>query len=161
MAKFRHYKRLPLAVLPVAICAALVLMVGAGRLPVWGLSLILSVISIALGTLLPIATLSIQNAVMPYQLGTALATANLCRQLGGAVFVAIFGAIIIGAGTHELVGHVIAVDHGVLMRSFQIVFGFVALGTLGAFGTMVVMEERPLHGPASKPAEHFTPVVGE
>ncbi|WP_158811126.1 MDR family MFS transporter [Beijerinckia sp. L45] len=161
MAKFKHYKRLPLALLPIAICAALVLMTGAGRLPVWALSLILSVISIALGTLLPIATLSIQNAVMPYQLGTALATANLCRQLGGAVFVAIFGAIIIGAGTHDVVGHIIAVDHAVLTGSFQIVFGFVALGSLAAFGTMVAMEERPLHGPSSKSAEAFTPVVGE
>lgn len=161
MAKFRHYKRLPLAILPVAICAALVLMVGAGSLPVWGLSLILSIISIALGTLLPIATLSIQNAVMPYQLGTALATANLCRQLGGAVFVAIFGAIIIGSGTHDLVGHVMAVEHNLLTKSFQIVFGFVALGILAAFGTMILMEERPLHGPQSTSTETFTPVVGE
>ena len=84
MAKLDHYKRVPLAALPCAMVAALVLMTGAATLPLWAVSLILAIISVAFGTLLPVSTVSIQNAVALHQLGTATATVNLCRQLGGA-----------------------------------------------------------------------------
>ena len=159
MARFRHYKRLPLGALPFAFGAALVLMVTADRMPIAALSLILGIVSIALGTLLPIATLSIQNAVAPHQLGTAIATANLCRQLSAAVFVAAFGVIIIGSGGHDGVGTVVAVDAAALTNSFRIVFGLVALGAVAAFLTMIVMEERALDGPAGAGAEEFS--IGE
>ena len=148
MAKLDHYKRLPLVAMPCAVVAALVLMSTAGSMPVWALSLVLAVISIALGTLLPISTVSIQNAVALHQLGTATATANLCRQLGGAVMVAIFGTIVLGAGAKDVVGKADAADRLALVGAFHIVFGLVALGAIAAFVTMIVMEERPLTGPA-------------
>ena len=148
MAKLDHYKRVPLCALPCSVIAALVLMRWAIVMPVWGLSLVLAVISIALGTLLPISTVSIQNAVALHQLGTATATANLCRQLGGAIMVAIFGTIILGAGAQDVVGRATAADMQGLVSAFRIVFGLVALGSVGAFVTMLVMEERPLTGPS-------------
>ena len=159
MARVTHYKRLPLAVMPFAVVAALVLMTGAGTLPVWAVSLILAVISIALGTLLPISTVSIQNTVALHQLGTATATANLCRQLGGAVMVAIFGTIILGSDARDAVAHATSADKLALLGAFHIVFGLVALGALGAFVTMLVMEERPLGGPhrAAIAAESLSP----
>ncbi len=153
MAKLDHYKRLPLAAMPCAVAAALVLMAGADTMPVWGVSLVLGVISIALGTLLPISTVSIQNAVALHQLGTATATANLCRQLGGAVMVAIFGTIVLGDHASELAGAASGADHAALLSGFHVVFGLIALGAIGAFVTMVVMEERPLGGPARVAAE--------
>lgn len=146
MATRVHYKRLPLAAMPCAAAAALVLAAFAGTMPVWGVSLVLAVISIALGTLLPISTVSIQNAVELHQLGTATATANLCRQLGGAVAVAIFGAVLLG--THAQ-GAIDASMQGrtELLASFRVVFALVALGAVAAFATMYLMEERPLDGP--------------
>jgi EmrB/QacA subfamily drug resistance transporter len=159
MARYRHYKRLPLIALPFSVVAAIVLMVGAGGFPVWALSLILGLISVALGTILPISTLSIQNAVAVHQLGTAIATANLCRQLSGAVSVAIFGVIIIGTSAHDVVSHPLALERAALLDNFRIVFGLVALGSIAAFLTMVVMEERPLLGPSGAHAESFS--VGE
>jgi hypothetical protein len=161
LARYRHYKRLPLAVLPIAGFAAIALMLWAGSLPVWGISLLLGIISAAFGTILPISTLSIQNAVASHQLGTAIATANLCRQLAGAVSVAIFGVIIIGASGHEMTGHVSIADPAGVLASFRIVFGLAALGSLAAFVTIFSLEERPLMGPPGASAGHLTSSAGE
>ena len=146
MATREHYKRLPLAAMPCAAAAARGRAVFAGTMPVWGVSLTLAVISVALGTLLPISTVSIQNAVALHQLGTATATANLCRQLGGAVAVAVFGAILLG--THAQAAVVPSLhDQASLIASFRAVFVLVAIGAAAAFVAMLRMEERPLGGP--------------
>ena len=154
MATREHYKRLPLAAMPCAVAAALVLAAFAGTMPVWCMSLVLAVISVALGTLLPISTVSIQNAVALHQLGTATATANLCRQLGGAVAVAVFGAVLLGAHATATVA---ASPHDpvVLLASFRLVFALVAIGAGAAFGTMLFMEERPLTGPQPEGYAHL------
>ncbi len=144
MARLDHYKRLPLAAVPCAAIAALVLMAGAATLPVWAVSLVLAVVSIALGTLLPISTVSIQNAVQPHHLGTATATANLCRQLGGAVMVAIFGTILLGRESGDLAARVDAADRAALLAGFHVVFALVAAGAVAAFVVLLAMEERPL-----------------
>ena len=159
MAHLEHYKLLPLIALPFAVLAALSLALGAGSMPVWALSLVLGAVSIPLGTLLPISTVSIQNAVALHQLGTATATANLCRQLGGAVTVAIFGTIVLGTGAKDVVAHGDTADRLALLGAFHLVFIMVAIGTAAAFITMLVMEERPLSGPSRGGAE--TLPVGE
>ena len=158
MARLEHYKRLPLAAMPCAVVAALVLMSGAGTMPVWQVASVLAVISIALGTLLPISTVSIQNAVALHQLGTATATANLCRQLGGAVMVAIFGTIVLGPRGGDLVGAATGADRTALLAGFHLVFALIAAGAILAFVVMVVMEERPLGGPLRRAAAEGLPV---
>jgi EmrB/QacA subfamily drug resistance transporter len=158
MAHLEHYKVLPLVCLPFAGVAALLLMAASGSMPVWALSLVLGVISVALGTLLPISTVSIQNAVALHQLGTATATANLFRQLGGAVMVAIFGTIVLGAGATAAVATVDPADRLALLGAFHTVFGIVALGVVAAFVTILAMEERPLSGPSrAAAAESLSP----
>ncbi len=158
MATREHYKRLPLAAMPCAVAAALVLAAFAGTMPVWGVSLVLAVISVALGTLLPISTVSIQNAVALHQLGTATATANLCRQLGGAVSVAVFGAVLLGTHAQAAVAPSILAQSA-LLASFRLVFALVALGAVIAFGMMLLMEERPLDGP--QPERYAQLAAGE
>ena len=156
MAELDHYKRLPLAAMPCALAAALVLMAGAGSLPIWVVSLVLAIVSVALGTLLPISTVSIQNAVAHHRLGTATATANLCRQLGGAIMVAVFGTILLGQVSGHDAGGLVATasvaDREALLVGFRMIFGLIALGSVAAFVVMVVMEERPLTGPARRGA---------
>ncbi len=44
-------------------------------------------------------TVCIQNAVRTHELGTATATMNFFRQLGGAIIVAVFGAIVLSGIT--------------------------------------------------------------
>ena len=43
-----------------------------------------------------------------------------------------------------------------LVSAFRIVFGLVALGSVGAFVTMLIMEERPLTGPSRGGAESLS-----
>ena len=87
-----------LAGLALAILASGVLIAGAGRLSLPFIEITLFATSLGLGTLLPVATVSIQNAVVLHQLGTATAVANFFRQLGGALIVAVFGAIAVELG---------------------------------------------------------------
>ena len=141
MARFEHYKRVPLLAMPCAIVVSLILMLYSAQMPVWALGLLMAVISIALGTLLPISTVSIQNAVALHQLGTATATANLCRQLGGAIMVAVFGTIVLGS--HPGSGPATA-DPRHLLWAFRVVFAIVAAGSALALVAMALMEERPL-----------------
>lgn len=153
MARLEHYKRLPLAAVPCAALAAIVLMTSAATLPIWALSLVLSAVSIALGTLLPISTVSIQNAVEPHHLGTATATANLCRQLGGAVMVAIFGTILLGRNAGDLAAKATAADRAALLAGFHVVFALIAAGAIAAFVVLLAMEERPLTGARPRASE--------
>ena len=50
--------------------------------------------------LFPPSTVAIQNAVARHDLGTATAVSNFFRQIGGALIVAIFGALVFGATGH-------------------------------------------------------------
>ena len=52
----------------------------------------------------PTSTIVMQNAVKPHQMGIATGTLNFFRLLGGAIIVAVFGAIVFGsAGEHNAV----------------------------------------------------------
>jgi sugar phosphate permease len=159
MAKVRHYKRLPMAGLIVAMGATGVLVAFARSLPLPVVEVLLAIISIGLGTLLPVTLVTTQNAVPPHELGTATGTANFFRSLGSAFIVAVFGAIVLGgtgmggAGSHESLAAGAAAS-GVDMAG---VFSGVFLAAIAGFGLalafLVAMEERPLRGGAVKAAE--------
>jgi predicted MFS family arabinose efflux permease len=152
MAHVEHYKRVPLAGLVISMIASLVVIFFAASLPLPLLELALAAISIGLGTVLPVSTVAIQNAVLPHQLGTVTATMNFFRQLGGALIVAVFGAIVLGSATADdarltldtLAG---AVSSGAeLTSAFQWVFAAAFLGFAAAFVSLLAMEEKPLRG---------------
>ena len=71
MMYLKAYKRLPLIGMLFSVAACVALALDAGALPLALLELLLFVISLGLGTILPISTIAIQNAVVPHQLGTA------------------------------------------------------------------------------------------
>ena len=74
----------------------------------------------------PTTTVLIQNAVLPHQLGTATGTLNFFRQLGGAIVVAVFGAIVLGGS--QATGPVVLErlsDAGGTAAEFAIPFRFV------------------------------------
>jgi hypothetical protein len=100
----------------------------------------------------------VQNSVQPHQLGTATGALNFARQLGGAIIVAAFAAIVLGG--IDTGGHGLTLDmlrgggHGVggnLDQDFTGVFrllfaaGAVFLGM--GLVAVVAIEERPLRGP--------------
>jgi MFS family permease len=159
MARVKHYKRLPTIGLAVAMAGTGLLAAFGHTLPVGGIEAALAIISIGLGTLLPVSTVAIQNAVAPHELGTATGTANFFRSLGGALIVAIFGAIVLsganveGAASFEKLA-ASAAKSGVNLAD---VFTYVFLAAVAGFGLaflfLVRMEERPLRGSAIKAAE--------
>jgi EmrB/QacA subfamily drug resistance transporter len=159
LAKVKHYKRLPVGGLLVAMAATGVLATYGAAIPLLGVEAILAVISIGLGTLLPVSTVAIQNAVMPHELGTATGAANFFRSLGGALIVAIFGAIVLtgtslsGAASFESLAATAAQSGVNLSDVFSHVFVAAVIGFALAFLFLLAMEERPLRGSAVKAAE--------
>lgn len=159
MSHLTHYKRVPLVGLSVALIGAALLSTFAGRIPLLPLCALLAVVSIGLGTLLPVATVSIQNAVKPHQLGTATAVANFFRQMGGALIVAIFGAIVLGGVGGE--GAQLSpealklgtVDRETMVVLFRYVFGAAGLGFAFALLMLALMRELPLRGRAIETAQ--------
>ncbi|MBV9078000.1 MAG: MFS transporter [Methylobacteriaceae bacterium] len=155
MAVVRHYKRIPLCGLTVSVLALGTVAATAGTLPSWALITLLGLSSVGLGSLLPVATVSVQNAVDPGHLGTATATMNFCRQLGGALLVAAFGALVLGGGSvHGLSPDSFVRGGADLSASFGRLFWAATAGLAGSLAFLVSMEERPLRERrATAPAE--------
>jgi sugar phosphate permease len=105
---------------------------------------ILALISLGMGTMLPITTVAVQNAVQPHEMGTATAAIGFFRQLGGALLVAVFGAILLGG--HTLSGAAPTVPTDDLIARFAWMFVAAAVAFALAFILLWMMEERPLRG---------------
>jgi EmrB/QacA subfamily drug resistance transporter len=150
MARVRHYKRLPLAGLALATLAMAALAVLGTRLTLIPFVAILGLTAIAVGTSFPVATVAIQNAVAHQDLGIATAGMNFFRQLGGAILVAVYGAIVVGgasgaaATSVEELSRNAAANGTHLAFLFQLVFAAAAAGFALALAAFAVMEERPL-----------------
>ncbi|MFL5036864.1 MAG: MDR family MFS transporter [Microvirga sp.] len=159
MAKVKHYKRLPTAGLLVAMAATGLLAFYGQSLSIAAVELVLAIISIGLGTVLPVSMVATQNAVAPHQMGTATGTANFFRSLGGAFIVAIFGAIVLsgsglsGAASFESLSAVAARSGIDLADVFSHVFIAAIVGFGLSLAFLLALEERPLRGSAIKAAE--------
>jgi EmrB/QacA subfamily drug resistance transporter len=152
MARVTHYRRLPTAGLCLAIVATLALTLEARTLPLPALEVLFTMFSIGLGSLLPVTTVAIQNAVSPNQLGTATAGMNFFRSLGGALVVAVFGAILLGGGAGAAMHEVIPVQGSAadIAGAFHLVFGTATVFLLFSLLFLFRMEELPLRGAAPK-----------
>ena len=159
MAKVKHYKRLPTAGLLVAMATTGILAAYGPSLSIVTVEIILAIVSIGLGTVLPVTMVTTQNAVAPHQMGTATGTANFFRSLGGAFIVAIFGAIVLsgsglsGAASFESLSAVAARSGVDLADVFRYVFIAAIVGFGLSLAFLLALEERPLRGSAVKAAE--------
>ena len=149
MMHFTHYKRVPLIGMTVSVLCCAALAIDAPALPFVGLEVTLLLISLGLGTILPLSTIAIQNAVAFHQLGTATASMNFFRSLGGALIVALFGTIVLAGGGAGGLGAEIgptlsAVDVAQLSRTFAHVFAAADAGLMLALFWLVLIEQRPL-----------------
>lgn len=162
LARTLRYKRLPLFGLSMSLGSALLLALVREPLPMVALQIVLTALSLGLGTILPVCTVTIQNAVKPHELGTATGAANFFRQLGGAISVAAFGAIILGGvaalggalGQRSEHGHMAISGIGAedFAHIFRFVFAAAAVQLALALTWMVVLPERPLRGALNAPA---------
>ena len=155
ISRIERYKRVPLAGLPFGILALIVFAVWPADLSLTEVALLLAVGGGGIGTMYPLTTVVIQNAVPLHQLGTATGTLSFFRQLGGAIIVAVFAAIVFGgvgpgdgARTLDLLAGAGAADFAM---AFRFVFIAAAVFLAAAFIAVLAMEERPLRGPAARP----------
>jgi EmrB/QacA subfamily drug resistance transporter len=150
MTYFRHYKRLPLIAMAVSVASCATLAVETNHLSRAALEILLLLVSLGLGTILPLSTITIQNTVALHHLGTATASMNFFRSLGGALIVAAFGTILLSglgagsAGAHDIESLMRGSDAIHLAGVFQRVFAAAAAGLVIAWFWLAVLEERPL-----------------
>jgi MFS family permease len=148
----------PLTGLPLGIAVLAVFAIWPAQFSAPGVALLLAVGGVGMGTMYPTTTVLIQNAVPPYQVGTATGTLNFFRQLGGAIVVAVFGAIVL-SGLDLRAGGAAALERlsagGGSPEDFAMLFRFVFMAGAGflaaAFVAVLCIAERPLRGPAAAP----------
>ena len=122
-------------------------------------SFAMGLFALGLGTTFPISVVSIQNAVHRSQVGTVTGALNFFRALAASFTVAAFTAILLTAlgADISLAGEQRSTVSGIagadMVAAFRWVFGAAAALMAGATLLMLAMEERPLAGPASVPAE--------
>ena len=157
MARAKHYKRVAITgTTMAAICGGALTFTS---LPLWGLLVLLSVFALGLGTAFPVSVVSLQNSVARPQIGTVTGAMNFFRALMASFTVAAFTAILLMAlgadvsavGEHR--GTVDSIPTADMITAFRYVFGAATALMLGAVLCLIIMEERPLAGPATPPAE--------
>ena len=147
MSRIEHYKRVPVAALPLGIAPLVVLAIWPGELSLLAVVTLLAVLGAGIGPMYPTTTVMIQNAVPPHQFGVATGTLAFFRQLGGAIIVAVFGAIVLGGIDAAGAG-----GGAQLAVAFRWVFIAAAVFLGIAFVAMLAVEEHPLRGPKLQPA---------
>jgi MFS family permease len=115
-------------------------------------------LSIGLGTVFPITTVAIQNSVSPHQMGTATGVMGFFRSLGGALIVAVFGAVLFSqlpnlAALEESSAAKLAttVASGEIHAAFRPLFALAALVLALALVAFHQMPERPLRSTVRAP----------
>lgn len=151
MARLRWYKLPALVFLSVSVLSltAIAILPEIPRAVQLGL---FAVIAFGMGTVLPLSTVAIQNAVPLHRLGTVTGTANFFRALGGALFVALLGAVLLGAlganGVGEAMGGLselaLHADPARVQHAFHLTFGVAAAVAFCGLVCVIVMEQRPL-----------------
>ncbi len=150
MVRLVHYMRVPLAALLFAVTALGVLAADPVNQSIGRLVILLFVLGCGVGPMYPMSTIVMQNAVKPHQLGTATGTLNFFRTLGGAIIVAVFGAIVLGTGADGagiITLERLSAAHADLAPAFRWVFIAAVICLSIAFASLLAVEERPLQGP--------------
>jgi EmrB/QacA subfamily drug resistance transporter len=151
LTRLPHYMRVPIVGLVVAIATLVALAVYSGQLSLGAFTLLLMVLGAAIGPMYQTSTIVMQNAVKLHQLGTATGTLNFFRLLGGALVVAVFGAIVLGSSGEQVGGSSldgIGVPPAEVAIAFRFVFLAAAAFLAIALACLFAVEERPFHGPA-------------
>jgi MFS family permease len=96
----RHYKRIPMVGLGLAVFTTVVLAWRANSLSLWEFEVLLFFIGIGFGCMPPLAATTLQNNVSIHTFGSAVATMQFSRNLLATLMVAVFGVLVL-AGTME------------------------------------------------------------
>jgi sugar phosphate permease len=156
MMHLRRYKVSAIVGAILAIASVAVLIVWPG-IPLYGVVIALTLIGFGVGTVYPVATVSIQNAVPAHQVGTATGAMNFFRALASTLAVAVMGAILL-AGLGATPQRGTGVD---MTAVFRWVFVAADIFLVAALVAVLLMEERPLRGPATTASPEPPPAPAE
>jgi EmrB/QacA subfamily drug resistance transporter len=152
MPRLERYKLVPVLAMPVGVAAMIVFALAGANLTLIDATILLAVGGAGMGPMWPTTTVIIQNAVPLHQLGIATGTLSFFRQLGGAIVVAIFAAIVL-AGVHGSgLERLSAADTAALAASFRWVFIAAAVFLATAVLSLMAIKTQPLRGPAATTA---------
>ncbi len=144
MGRLPHYKTPALVGLALAFAAALLLAFRLEGLALLPLNALLTVVSVGVGTMLPVSTVCVQNAVETRNLGSATAAMQFSRQIGSALIVALLGALVMGGGAAAdgapLSPQALQNLAASFREAFAVIAGCLALSLL----FLARMEEKPL-----------------
>jgi EmrB/QacA subfamily drug resistance transporter len=156
IVRLKHYMRVPIIGLLIAIAVFAVLAVETTELSLTTFTALLGVLGIAIGPMYPGGTIVMQNGMKPHQLGIATGVLNFFRLLGGAIVVAVFGAILLSSTGGVMTLEKLQAVHADFAPAFRMVFVAGGLFLVVALGCVSMVEERPLHGPlrSSDPTAH-------
>ncbi len=153
VAHIPHYKRIAVAGAAISVVALALLAAIAGEASLVMVELLAAAAGMGTGMTFPIATISVQNAVERAHLGVATGVLTFLRSLGGALGVAILGAIALSFGLalgREGGGTVGSVDAA---RPFAAMFAVASGIMLMAFLCLATMREKPLQGSSERQAQ--------
>ncbi len=163
MVRITHYKRVPIAGMALGILMLAGMAAKPAGLSLFEVAVLLAIGGAGLGAMYPVTTTIIQNVVAPHQLGIATGALNFFRLLGGAIIVAAFGAIILGGAGVAGQGLTLEMLSGALKDGSELAAAFGLLFVTGAVFlgvgliAMLVIEEKPLRGPAKDALREGTP----
>jgi len=144
-----HYRRLAVAGGVFSVLCLIALAFLSGRTSLFSLELLIFGTGFGSGMTFPVATVSVQNAVDQAHLGVATGALTFLRSLGGALGVALLGAIALGNGLPLGGEHLAAatVDAGAASATaFTYIFIACAASTAVALVLFRLMPEKPLRG---------------
>ena len=152
MMHLTHYKVSAVVGMTLATLAVAAMVVWPAMPLVWSI-VAMGVIGFGVGTVFPVSTVSIQNAVHRHDVGAATGAMNFFRALGGTLIVAIMGAILLaGLGVTPERGGVgldlTPVHELAVAEVYRWVFVSALVFAVIALVSVVLLEERPLAGPA-------------
>jgi MFS family permease len=114
-------------------------------------TILLAVGGAGMGPMWPATTVIIQNAVPLHQLGIATGTLSFFRQLGGALIVAIFAAIVLTGVQGSSLERLSAADTAAVAASFRWVFIAAAIFFALSMLSLMAIKTQPLRGPMTTP----------
>jgi fucose permease len=150
MLRMKHYMSIPMASLTLAVIVLGLLAVNPAGYSWPEFALLLFALGLGLGPMYPMSTVVTQNSVKPHQMGTATGALNFFRTLGGALIVAVFGALVLGSVSDSsgvMTLEKVAEMHSNLAPAFKNVFIAAAVFIAVALACLLLVEERPMQGP--------------
>jgi MFS family permease len=156
MGHLAHYKRPAAIGLAASGAAALFLAWRLDELSLSSLVALLTLLSVGVGTMLPVSTVCVQNSVEIRNLGSATAVMQFVRQIGCALIVALLGALVTGGDASLNIGGAALASGRAgpeafkgLGASFSLVFIAIAICVGLSLLFLLRMEEKPLRGAPS------------